>query len=173
MREHSKHMYTSPIPYPEIKVEKPNIHYAEILMDDYAGLISEFSAISQYIYHSYDFVSEKHKELSHMWISIAEVEMHHLNMIAQVITLLGGNPKFRGSKSTNNAPWNGTFVYYGDNICSQLKADLNSEVLAINQYKNHMELIDDKYIKAIIERIILDEKVHILYFQEALKKYCP
>ena len=32
------------IPYPEIKVEKENLYYAELLSQDYAGIVSEATA---------------------------------------------------------------------------------------------------------------------------------
>lgn len=158
-------------PYPEIKVERKNPYYAEILMDDYAGLISEFSAISQYLYHSLD-LGKSNEYLSNMWLNISFVEMHHLDILGQLITLLGGKPKFKGSLSSLGQYWNGDFVYYGNNICDQLKNDLESEYKAIYNYKSHIKIIDDEYIRTILERIILDEEVHIKLFKSAIKEYC-
>ena len=37
------YLYHANEPYPEIRVENKNKYYAEILMDDYAGFISEFT----------------------------------------------------------------------------------------------------------------------------------
>ena len=48
---HKREKYSDPSPYPKVKVERQNMFYAELLMDDYAGVISEFTAISQYLYH--------------------------------------------------------------------------------------------------------------------------
>ncbi|EPZ58009.1 manganese containing catalase family protein [Paraclostridium sordellii] len=50
--------------------------------------------------------------------------------------------------------------------------DLESEYSAIASYRRHIEIIDDDYIRKIIQRIILDEKVHIKHFKSAIKKYC-
>lgn len=171
MKEYNNQVYVSSQPYPPIKVKGKNIFYAEILMDDYAGYISEFSAISQYIYHSLD-LGNVDQNLANMYIQISKVEMHHLDILGQLITLLGGNPQYRGSYSTNFKPWNGSFVYYGVNICERLYKDLESEYSAIASYKRHIEIIDDDYIRKIIQRIILDEKVHIKHFKSAIKKYC-
>ena len=35
-----------------------------------------------------------------------------------------------------------------------------------------MELIDDRYIKEILARIIMDEELHLHLFNEAYEKYC-
>lgn len=59
---HKRAGYADPSPYPEIKVLKPNLYYANLLIDDYAGVISEFTAISQYLYH-YFFFKDIDKEL--------------------------------------------------------------------------------------------------------------
>ena len=34
-------IYADPSPYPNVKVLNLNLNYAEILMDDYAGVVSE------------------------------------------------------------------------------------------------------------------------------------
>ncbi|MGX4598075.1 ferritin-like domain-containing protein [Faecalimicrobium sp. JNUCC 81] len=166
----NNYIYHANEPYPEIKVESKNPYYAELLMDDHSGIISEFSAISQYLYHSLD-LGKSYTDLANMWLQISFIEMHHLDILSQVITLLGGKPKYRGSFSTLGQPWNGSFVYYGDNICDQLNVDLESEYQAISNYENHIRMIDDKYIKNILRRIILDEQIHIIHFKEAIKKY--
>ena len=171
MQGDNTQVYVNSEPYPPIRVKGKNLFYAEVLMDDYAGYISEFSAISQYIYHSLD-LGKVDKALANMYIQIAKVEMHHLDIIGQVITLLGGNPQYRGSFSTNCMPWDGTFVYYGVDICERLYKDLESEYSAISSYKKHIEIIEDDYIRAIIRRIILDEEVHIKHFKSAINKYC-
>jgi bacterioferritin len=54
MRENNIHKgYASPLPYPEIKVMEPNKYYATLLLEDYAGMISELTAVNQYSYHSF------------------------------------------------------------------------------------------------------------------------
>ena len=163
--------YSDPSPYPEIKVVKPNLQYAEILMDDYAGVVSEFSAISQYLYHHY-FFNEIDKELGETLQGIAIIEMMHMNMLAETIRKLGGSPVIRGSNSTYGNYWNGSYVRYGTLLCEQLKSDIDIEYEAIKAYRNHISIICDGHVQAILQRIILDEKAHISYFNRALLKFC-
>jgi bacterioferritin len=171
MKEVNTQVYASREPSPPIRVKEKNIFYAEILMYDYTGYISEFTATSQYVCR-YFGIDKVDKNLDSMYIQISRVEMYHLDILGQVITLLGGNPKYRGSESTNFMPWNGTFVYYGEDICDRLYKDLESEYSAISSYKKHIEMIDDDYIREILQRIILYEEVHIKHFKADINRYC-
>lgn len=83
--------FADPSPYPEIKVAEPNLYYAELLMDDYAGVVSEFTAISQYLYH-YFVLKRRHEDLGEMLENIAITEMRHMEILADTIVLLGGEP---------------------------------------------------------------------------------
>lgn len=50
-----------------IRVKEKNIFYAEILMDDYAGYISEFTVTSQYVCR-YFGIDKVDKDLANMYI---------------------------------------------------------------------------------------------------------
>ena len=53
--------FKSDLPYPKIRVERQNINYATKLLNDYAGYVSELSAIHLYSYQS--FVSDKYRNI--------------------------------------------------------------------------------------------------------------
>ncbi|MDR0880276.1 MAG: manganese catalase family protein [Clostridioides sp.] len=158
-------------PYPEIKVEQPNLYYAEILLDDFAGLTSEFTATNQYLFHAFEF-SKVSAELVENWILISEIERGHMQILAMIIELLGGRPVYRGSVSTDADFWNGNFVRYGSSLCEQIMTDIETEKNSITQYREHILRIKDGYIQQMLDRIIRDEEVHLRCFEEALKKYC-
>jgi bacterioferritin len=158
-------------PYPEVKVEKPNLYYARLLMDDTAGLVSELSATTQYLYHHY-ILAEKYPEVADLLECISIVEMTHLELLQETIVKLGGQPKW-GVKTTRGMDWwRGDLVYYGYDICDMLSADIESEKSAIVQYRKHIDMIDDEYIKALLSRIILDEQHHLEAFTTQKLKYC-
>jgi bacterioferritin len=168
---HKREGYSDPSPYPEIRVQCPNLQYAELLQDDYAGVVSEFTAISQYLYHHFFFQSFNPK-LGELLENVSISEMLHMEILAELIIKLGGNPLIRGSYSTSGNFWTGRYIYYGTNLCEQLTADIEAEYKAIEEYQKHIRSIADPYIQAILHRIILDEKVHIRLFQEALNEFC-
>ncbi|WP_339061131.1 manganese catalase family protein [Tepidibacillus marianensis] len=90
--------YAVPGAYPETKVLKPNRAYAEILMDDYAGVVSEFTAINQYLYHHY-FFDIIDNQLADLLEGVAVVEMYHLEILADLIILLGEILEFAVEKA--------------------------------------------------------------------------
>lgn len=165
--------YASPLPYPEIKVIGKNSCYAELIIDDYSGYVSELTAINQYIYHHF-LIAKCNDKVANMVEKISIVEMKHLEMLAEILLLLGSEPLFRCPRKVSGAfrYWNGSFVGYGKCMCEQLELDLKSECNAIDAYRRHIELIKDPYIQEALARIILDEEVHVKLFKDAIEEYC-
>lgn len=158
-------------PYPEIKVAGPNDYYAFLLLSDYSGLVSEMTAINQYLYHHLWFEEGNKDEIADLLKGISIVEMHHLEMLAEMIILLGGDPKYIGGLSENFSFWCADYVYYGCGLVDRLEADIQAEQNAIKNYSEHIAIIKDPYIQAVLRRIIKDERHHLRLFEEALKKY--
>lgn len=151
--------YKSNLPYPEVKVLGPNQCYALLLKEDYVGLVSEMTAINQYLYHHFE-ISFFNEEIAKALEEIAIVEMKHLEILAKLIILLGEKPIYY----SQNSFWNGSYVFYGDNMLMQLQSDLDSELKAIEIYNKHIGMIGDPFIKKILERIVIDEKIHVNLF---------
>lgn len=158
----------APGPYPPVKVVRKNLYYAKLLLDDYASDRSELTAITQYIYHHIT-LAPVNEEASDLMECIAVVEMDHLHMLGEAILLLSGDPEFRGFLNNNNQWWSGQYVYYGAGLYDRLVADLAGERGAVEQYERHKDFIADPYIKALLERIIQDEKLHIELLKHILK----
>lgn len=43
--------------------------------------------------------------------------------------------------------------------------------MAIKNYNDNLREIDDKYVKELIERILIDEEIHLAIFKSLYKKY--
>lgn len=169
--DHLKRWCALPEPYPEPAVAGPNQYYAGLLLEDYAGTVSEFTAINQYLFHH--FVFYDYEELAELEECIAIIEMYHMELLADTILLLGVDPQYRTLDIHSPAYWNASYVYYGTAVCDQLAADIVAEEKAIANYRQHQQLIADPCIQTLLERIILDEQYHLTLFSEAYKKYCP
>lgn len=154
--------YKSTLPYPEIRVEKENIEYAKLLMYPYASMVSEDTATHLYMFQSFILDDEIGKILE----NIAIIEMHHLEMLAKTINLLGLKPEYK----SNDIPWNSNYVNYNTNLKDILKINIDGETLAIKNYNNLIKVIDDKYIKELLRRIIIDEEIHLKIFNDLLNK---
>ena len=158
------------LPYPEVRVEEKNPYYADLLSQDYAGSVSETTAVMQYSYQHFDKFKEN-KEFAKIIEEIAEVEMKHLELLGEIIKLLGKEPVYKTCESERGdcVFWTGDNVFYKTDLKDMLNADINSEKNAIKNYEHHKMLINDKYIKEMLSRIILDEKRHVQIFEMLLK----
>lgn len=161
------------IPYPEVMVEEKNPYYADLLSQDYAGEVSETTASLLYSYQHFDTFNSN-KEFSKIIEEISIVEMKHLEMLGKIIKLLGRSPVFKTCESSRGdcVMWSSSNVTYDNDMIDMLKTDIRAEKMAIKNYEHHRELIDDKYIKEILSRIILDEKRHLELFEMLLEKLC-
>ncbi len=154
-------------PYPPIKVERPNIEYAKILIHDYAGTVSEDTAVHLYMYQNF-LQYDEWAEFAEIIEKIAIVEMKHLELLGRTILKLGLNPIYATFSSENNniIYWGSENVDYTDRLKQMLRADIVAETEAIKQYKLHWKIIEDKYIRALIERILEDEEEHLRIFEK-------
>lgn len=167
----SKHnKYSINLPYPEPMIEMQNIEYANILLKDYAGAVSEFTAISLYVYQH--FVSEgQYKDYAELIGGVSVVEMKHLELLGETIKLEGIKPMYFDNAVPHGKLWSPMYVNYTTYIMAMLKEDIKSEQKAIENYKYHITLIQDKHIIKLLERIILDEELHLKLFTQEYEKY--
>lgn len=147
------------LPYPPIQVRGRNPRYAELLMVDYCGSVSELSAILQYI-NNENRMSDEHCSLIRTILGIAMAEMIHLQKLGELIHLLGGNVCFEARQP--GGLWSPSCLALPDHIPQMLRADLEAEKAAIRQYKMHINAIQDDYVCNVLRRIILDEEYHIM-----------
>lgn len=162
--------FKSSKPYPTIKVIGENSHYANLIQLNYAGMVSELSAILQYVNHETRLFND-YADVSKTLEKIAEVEMTHLEILGKLIILLGETPGYWINKKGKKLNWTPDFVNYGTDLLSMLNNDLNAEEAAIKQYKETAAKINDINIVHIINRIILDEEVHVEILKNLINKY--
>ncbi|MFI3260861.1 MAG: ferritin family protein [bacterium] len=150
---------------------KTNYYYASLLLDDYAGVISEDSASHLYIFQ-HIILKNTNKKLSDCLLRISIKEMQHLSILGDLIIQLGGIPFFKTYSHINKKiiPWNADFINYELDEIKILELNIESEKNAILQYKKHISLIHDVHIKETLEKIILDEEEHIKIFESFLLK---
>lgn len=157
--------------YPEVNVEETNVYYAKLLLNDYSGINSELTAITQYVYQGF-YLFKDYSKISKTLEKIAIVEMRHLELLGKTIKLLGVKPEFKFNNNNDYyyQYWNSSYVDYNTHLISMLKDNILKEQVAIRNYEQHISVINDKYIKVLLERIIEDEKVHIKCFKELLQE---
>ena len=148
------------IPYPKLMNIRQNLRYADLLYDNFAGDFGELSAITQYIYEHIEL--NKYESFSKILLSIAIEEMHHLDLIGDLIRRLGKRPYYINK---SQCIWNAENVkYHFNNIYDMLCYNIESEKKAIIGYQEAIKNTQNKSIKELLERIILDEQTHLEIF---------
>ncbi len=104
-----------------------------------------------------------------MLLAIAQAEMIHLQMLGELIVLLGRPLTYDATKSHCNTLWTPETVTFGNNFNTMICANIDGEYSAIKQYEKHISKIHDPYIQAILKRIAMDEKYHISLLKKLLK----
>ena len=153
--------YASDLPYPKIEVEQ-NVAESKLLMPVYAGSASELTAVLTYSFQKY--VSPKYPEIAAALEGIAITEMRHHELLGETIYALGGYPVM-GARTY----WNGSFVNYTLDPRKYLRQNVVAEETAILNYERTILNLTTDSVKMLLERIILDEEVHIKIFKELLK----
>jgi bacterioferritin len=110
-------------------------------------LEDEHGAIGQYLSHAY---AMGEGEMTCEIEAIAREEMRHLDWLAEKIVELGGQPSLE----------RGHMIMGGQSVKQWMENDVRLETGAIEQYRQHIGLIEDKGIKRLLERILSDEESH-------------
>ena len=89
--------------------------------------------------------------------------MKHLNILGQTIKLLGLDPMYIYPNNIDNGfkYWNSSYVDYNNNLIHIISSNINDEKMAINNYNEIINKIDDKYVIEILKRLVLDEEIHL------------
>ena len=156
-------VYVDPAPYPTVdKGSDPNT--VKMLKEDFAGAVSEMTAVSQYVYQN--ILSTDNKAFANAILQIGIVEMSHLDMLGDAILALGGNPTF----GNGTVFWQGKLVNYARTLPEMLRADIESESQAIANYERHAAGTNNSSVRALLKRIIQDEQLHVRFFRETLAR---
>lgn len=157
------------LPYPKIRVERPDINCAKKLLSAYASKDSELTAITSYCYRSVIY-DKTDPELSKIMAGIARIEMMHLNMLARLIYLLGYDPKYRTVENGRTNFWSGKNVSYKKNDIAVLKTAIAEEKGAYDGYIKLCAETTDPCVKEILTRLAADEKLHVQILTSELDK---
>lgn len=153
-------IYQAQGPYPLPEKLPRNIRWARMLLCSYSGRESEMTAVNQYVYH-HVMAEGDLPDISESLRHIAIVEMHHLELLAKAISLLGLRPSYAYYQGTRKVRWNAGFVQYGRNLREMLELDIAAEYRAIECYEQAIRCIPEEQLQALLRRIVEDERLHI------------
>ncbi|MBR3840242.1 MAG: manganese catalase family protein [Erysipelotrichales bacterium] len=179
MFEHKKKMLR------EVKVERPNPTYANLMQEALGGANGEMTAAMTYLSQSFRI---QNKELKDLFLDIGSEELGHVEMVAETINLLNGdtldyNEIEAGSiqqmtafglnpalVNASGVPWCGSHAVVTGDLVADLLTDIAAEQRAKVMYEYLYRQIEDKYVRETIMFLLEREEAHNALFCEALNK---
>ncbi|BDH79840.1 MAG TPA: ferritin [Methanothermobacter sp.] len=131
-----------------------NREIIKLLNIDFKG---ELEATMLYTYNA--FVMDD-CEISRLTEGVAADEMRHMWWLADLITKRGGRPSMEIGK----------IEYMEEDIKDALRVQIQKETEGIEEYEEHIRLIDDEEVVGVLRHIIDEEKRHRREFKEKLEK---
>lgn len=153
-------IFASELPYPEIECAE-NLAESKLLMPLYGGPAGELTAIATYCFQSY--VTTRNREIAQAVAGIAKTEMHHHELLGKTIVKLGGYPVMGG-----RTYWSGSFPNYALDPKKFLRENIAAEETAILNYERTVLALRTECVKTLLERIVLDEELHIKIFKDLI-----
>lgn len=167
MSDEEKFIFFADKPYPKICAASKNVLYGRWMLDNAAGVNSEMSAVSLYFYNHL-IINEDYDEIRRVFHQISIVEMHHLEIFSELALQLGENPRLWFTNKNRKIYWSPAFNQYPVEISHLMHHALDGELAAINKYENQLCRINDENLAANLERIIMDEKLHVHIFKQII-----
>ena len=135
----------------------------KLLSKAYASCGSELTAVLQYSFQS--FVTSE-PEIKKLLNKISMTEMHHLKQLGEAIVKLGGVPYYTNG---NLGDYTTACVYEGSDIKTMLEQNIQDEKAAISYYEYIKQKLSSDSLRKLIDRLLLDEMVHIDTFGKMLE----
>lgn len=154
------------LPYPSTDNLQKDVLSGQIISFAYATQQGELQATLQYVFHHYYLDNDGGEIL----MGIALAEMNHVEILGKAMLQLGVTPLYIQYPNSKR--------YYDTSTVSQstspskmLMDDIEGELNAITDYKKMLNVLKNEQVSAIIQRIILDEQLHLETLKKLLQKY--
>jgi hypothetical protein len=162
---------SDPAPYPPIQVCGPNIGAARRIGQALACSKSELSAITAYQYQTW-ILAARQPDLAACIARIARVEMHHLDILGRLVAALGGDPKYCCDQHGCCVCWNSGMIRYNQDLRAILTGNIADEKGAAEFYRETARTLSDPMASTILNRLALDEMLHVRIFTDFLHQLC-
>lgn len=156
------------LPYPTIQPQSKSCKYARAMLSNVGDSNSEMTAVSLYFYNSV-ILDTNYSCFAKCFQDIAVTEMHHLDIFAELAYKLGEDPRLWSDHNGRKAYWTPAFNQYPKEIRALISNSIKGEEAAIRKYRDQAKFIQDANIVSILNRIILDEELHIEIFKNMMK----
>lgn len=166
----------------EVKIDKPNPNYANMMREQLGGPHGELKAAMQYLSQSYRIKDPRIKDL---FLDISSEELGHMEMVDTLVNLLNGHEV--NAQGTNNGnieasvqsgltpmlanasgfPFTGAYINETGDLAADILSDIAAEQRAKVVYQYLYRQIDDKGVKETIDFLLNREEAHNTLFRQA------
>ncbi len=157
------------LPYPPVQAESRRVEDAYAMLSNVGSGNSEMTAVSLYFYNSV-ILTPNYAFFARCFHEISIVEMHHLDMFANLAFQMGLDPRLWSMEGSKLCYWTPAYNRYPWMIREVIENAIKGERAAIAKYSAQAETIPDRNIGALLNRIILDERRHIEIFHKMLEQ---
>lgn len=165
-----KRMAQANLPYPDVYIREKDPRYAGLLLDLYTGDEGEFTSSCQYIYQMF-FTADEFPDIREILDAVSRCEMKHLFILGDIIRQTDGDPRFWTMQGGRYKLWDGGRVHYLKNPKRMLLDDIERKAVQIRNYKNAMDAVENEDIAHHLQRIRMDEDVHLDLLTGLYEKY--
>lgn len=160
--------FADPSPYPPLCIERPNPAYAVEMLSNLGACSSEMSTVSLYIYNS-TILTDRNPEYAQIFHKLSMVEMHHLDIFSHLSHMLGADPRLWTCSGRRPCYWSPACNRYPMQLETLIKNSLQGEQDTILKYRHQAAQICDAHVTDLLNRIILDEQLHVQIFRDMLE----
>ncbi|MCM1043382.1 MAG: hypothetical protein NC350_04160 [Corallococcus sp.] len=158
------------IPYPKISEFNKDVRSAKIISFAYATLHGELTATLQYVYHSH-YMQNYDANFAETLNAVAMAEMIHLDLLGKAMLKMGADPVYRQLPREPDVYYNTSRVAYTKTPPKMLLDDIQGEINAIADYKKMLSLLENEQAATLIQRIVMDEELHLAALKEMYQTY--
>ena len=110
------------------------------------------------------------KEKNEAFANLLSIDYGGAVSVMSAISIRVGNVDFIARyRDGRRKLWTPEYINISNNLQKIAASNIESEKEAINQYKMHIRMINDKNVIAVLERIIKDEEYHIMMLRALLE----
>lgn len=163
--------YRAGLPYPKLDRLHPDRCAAEIIAPAYAGSRGELGTILQYLYHHFRYTEKGMERFSLDMEGIAAVEMTHFDLLGTALIRLGVDPVFTMHPPRRCDCFNTSRIAYSGHPQKMILDDIEGEQNAIARYEDMICRLRNEEVAALIQRIVMDERLHVKILCELLESF--
>lgn len=157
------------VPYPSTDNLNEDLRSGQILSFAYATVKGEITAVLQYCYHAI-CIKKYSSEISDILKSMAQAEAMHAQILGAAMEKLGVNPIYVQYPKTKM--WYETScVSRATTPTKMLLDDIRLEMDGIAEYKKMLYVLKNEQVEALVQRLLMDEELHLETLKKLLEKY--